>query len=189
MSMVECDTPIVYEYIQEYLKDKKCVHEIDILNIDMSSLMYTLPSFNIIHDMVENRDILDQCIYEFLLNKIIDIDLSNTSIKSIYDVVIDKLMWYSEIDSVNINYNEFVNYYVNLYNLITSIVDGYTKGYLKITQARVFDNISYLDQFYVISDVSVNTEYDYFMLRINIALFRRNKDGTNKRNRSFSTKI
>ena len=189
MAITTQDTPGIYNYIHKYLKDKDCMHEIDILNINMSNLLHTLPSFNLFPNSVENRDMLDQVIYEFLLNNITNIDLENTSIKSVYNTTIDKITEYNEVDSLNIDYDRFSNYYVELYNLVTGTIQEHTKGYSKVTQYKVLDNITQLDYFYAISDISVNTDYDRFMFRINIALFRRKRDGRDKRDRSYWTKI
>ena len=175
MSIDEYETPNIYNFIISYLAREECVHEIDIVNIDMSSLVYSLPSYNILNSNIENKDILDQVIYETLVEHIVEKDLSNTSIKMLYTKVVDILLTYDE-NETSIGYNDFSNYYINLYNTITRNIDNYTYSYFKLNKLPIFDNIVDLDRFYIISDVSINTEYSHFMLRVNIALFRRNKD-------------
>ena len=189
MNIDEYETPTTFNFITDYLSKEDCVHEIDIVNIDMSSLLYSLPSYNIFDNITNNRKVLDQRIYELLVNTIVEKDLSNTSIKILYTKVIDILLTYNESD-INISYTNFSNYYVNLYNIVTSNINDYTSSYFKFNQLFIFDNIVDLDRFYIIPDVAINTEYSHFMLRINIALFRRNKDEySRKRDRPLHFKI
>lgn len=173
------ELPSMYNFVNGYLKSTNCIHEIDILNIDMSSLLYTLPSYNIYKNKLDRVEELDQNIYEILINNIVEKDLSKTSLKLIYSSIIDRLMLEDIDDSISINYNEFNRYYVDLYNIVNRTVDNYTKGYMKLNQLEIFDNIIELDQFYTIADISINASHTKFMFRLNIALFRRNKDGTN----------
>jgi len=189
MNIDEYETPTTFNFITDYLSKEDCVHEIDIVNIDMSSLLYSLPSYNIFNNIIENRDVLDQIIYEILIKNIVEKDLSNTSIKILYTKIVDILLTYDENDT-SISYADFSNYYVNLYNTVTNNIDGYTSGYFKLNKLCIFDNIVDLDRFYIIPDVAINTEYSHFMLRINIALFRRNKDeDSRKRDRPLHFKI
>jgi len=183
------DTPTTFDFINDYLAKEDCMHEIDIINIDMSRLLYSLPSYNIFNNMIENKDILDQYIYEISVKSIVDKDLSNTSIKILYNKIVDILLMYDE-NETSISYTDFSNYYVNLYNTITNNISNYTSGYFKLNKLFIFDNIVDLDKFYIVPDVSINTDYSHFMLRINIALFRRNKyENSRKKDRPVYFKI
>ena len=175
MHVDDYETPDAFKFIVDYLTKENCIPEIDIVNIDMSSLVYSLPSYNIFNSTIENKDILDQIIYDILIESIVEKDLSTSSIKILYNKVIDVLLTYNE-NETNISYNDFSNYYINLYTIITRNINNYTSNYVKLNKLFILDNIADLDMFYIVSDASTNTKYNHFMLRFNIALFRRNKD-------------